>query len=63
MIDLVGENNISLPVMWKSKKQCRAAKSLTAGETLIQVEAVEACLWPSNLLNEILYCKPSDGKR
>ena len=33
-----------------------------AAETLIQVEAAEACFWLANLLSEMLYCKPSDGR-
>ena len=33
-----------------------------ATETLIQVEAAEACFWLANLLSEILYFKPNDNK-
>ena len=33
-----------------------------AAETLIQVEAAEACFWLASLLSEILYCKPNDDK-
>ena len=33
-----------------------------AAETLIQVEATEACFWLANLLSEMLYCKPNDDK-
>ena len=48
--------------MWKSKKLRRVVKSAIVEETLTQVEAVEACLWFANLLNEILNCKPNDDK-
>ena len=48
--------------MWKSKKLCKVVKSAMATETLIQVEAAEACFWLANLLSEILYCKPNDNK-
>ena len=30
IIYLVGENNVSPPLMWKSKKLCRAVKSVMA---------------------------------
>ena len=33
-----------------------------AAETLIQVEAAEACFWLASLLSKILYCKPNDDK-
>ena len=33
-----------------------------AAETLIQVEATEACFWLANLLSEMLYCKPNNDK-
>ena len=39
IIYLVGENNVSSPVMWKSKKLRRVIKSELAAETLIQVKA------------------------
>ena len=48
--------------MWKSKKLRRVVKSAMAAETLIQVEATEACFWLANLLSEMLYCKPNDDK-
>ena len=48
--------------MWKSKKLLRVVKSAMAAETLIQVEAAEACFWLANLLSEMLYCKPNDDK-
>ena len=48
--------------MWKSKKLRRVVKSAMAAETLIQVEAAEACFWLANLLSEMLYCKPNDDK-
>ena len=49
IIYLVGENDVSSPIMWKSKKLCRVVKSTMAAETLIQVKAIEACLWLANL--------------
>ena len=48
--------------MWKSKKLRRVVKSVMAAETLIQVEATEACFWLANLLSETLYCKPNDDR-
>ena len=45
IIYLVGENNVSSPIMWKSKKLCRVVESAMAAETLIQVEAAESCFW------------------
>ena len=48
--------------MWMSKKLRRAVKSAMVAETLIQVEAAEACFWLANLLSEMLYCKPNDDK-
>ena len=48
--------------MWKSKELRRVVKSAMAAETLIQVEAAEACFWLANLLSEMLYCKPNDDK-
>ena len=33
-----------------------------AAETLILVQAAEACFWLANLLTEILFCKPNDAK-
>ena len=62
IIFLVGENKVSSQIMWKSKKLRRAVKSAMAAETLIQVEAAEACFWLANLLSEILYCKPNMTK-
>ena len=62
IIYLVGENDVSSPIMWKSKKLYRVVKSAMAAETLNQVEAAEACFWLANLLNEILYCKSNDTK-
>ena len=65
VIYLVGESNISSPIMWKSKKLCRVVKSAMAAETLIQVEATLARkvrFWLANLLSEILYCKRNDEK-
>ena len=59
---LVGENNVSSPIMWKSKKLHRVVRSAMAAETLNQVEAAEACFWLANLLNEILYCISNDAK-
>ena len=49
--------------MWTSKKLHRVVKSVVAEETLIQVEAAEACFLLANLLSEILYCKPNGGKK
>ena len=48
--------------MWKSRELRRVVKSAMAAETLIQVEAAEACFWLANLLSEMLYCKPNDDK-
>ena len=62
IIYLVGENNVSSPIMWKSKKLRRVVKSAMAAETLIQVKAAEACFWLANSLGEIFYCKPNDDK-
>ena len=62
IIYLVGENDVSSPIMWKSKKLCRVVKSTMAAETLIQVKTIEACLWLANLLSKMLYCKPNDDK-
>ena len=59
---LVGKNNISSLIMWKSKKLRRLVKSAMPAETLIQVEAAEACFWYANLLGEILYYKPNNHK-
>ena len=59
---LVGKNNISSLIMWKSKKLRRVVKSTMAAETLIQVEAAEACFWYANLLSEMLYYKPNNHK-
>ena len=47
-IYLVSENNVSSPIMWKSKKLCRVVKSAMAAETLIQVEVAMACFWLQN---------------
>ena len=33
-----------------------------AAETLIQIEAAEACFRLANLLSEMLYCKPNDER-
>ena len=57
-----GENNVSSPIMWKSKKLRRVIKSAMAAKTLIQVEAAEAGFWLANLLTKILYCKPNNDK-
>ena len=62
IIYLVGENNVSSPIMWKFKKLLRVVKSAMAAEKLIQVEATEACFWLANLYIEILYCKPNVDK-
>ena len=62
IIYLVGENDVSSPIMWKSKKLCRVVKSTMAAETLIQVKAIEACLWLANLWSKMLYCKHNDDK-
>ena len=62
VIYLVSENNVSSPIMWKSKKLHRVVRSAMAAETLNQVEAAEACFWLANLLNKILYCKSNDAK-
>ena len=48
--------------MWKSRKLRRIVKSALAAETLIQVEATEACIWLSNLLRETLHRKSNDDK-
>ena len=61
IICLVSENNISGPIMWKSKKLCRVVKSAVVAETLIQVKAAEACFWIESLLCE-MYCKPNNDK-
>ena len=47
-IYLAGENKVSSPIMWKSKKLCRVVKSAMAAETLIQVEVAMACFWLQN---------------
>ena len=44
--------------MWKTT----LVMSAMAAETLIQVEAAEACFWLANLLSEMLYCKPNDDR-
>ena len=62
IIYLVGENNVYSSIMWKSKQLRRVVKSTVAAETLILVEAAEACFWLANLLTEILFCKPNDAK-
>ena len=62
IIYLDGENNVSSPIMRKSKKLRRVVKSAMATKNLIQVEATEACFWLTNLLSEMLYCKPNDNK-
>ena len=61
-IYLVSENNISSPIMQKSKKLCGVVKSAIAAETLIQVKAIDACFWLAKLLSEMLYCKPNDDR-
>ena len=43
MIYLVGGNNVSSPLMWKSKKLRRVFRSAMAAETLIQDEVTETC--------------------
>ena len=40
---LVGENNVSSPITWKSEKLHRVVKNAIAAETLIQVKAAETC--------------------
>ena len=62
LIYLVRENGVFSPIIWKSKRLRRVVKSAMAAETLIQVEAAEACFWLANLLREMLYCKPNDDK-
>ena len=62
IISLVGENNVSSPITWKSKKQRRIVNSAMAAESLIQVEAAKVCFWLANLLSEMLYCKSNDAK-
>ena len=59
----VGENNVSSPLMWKSKKLCRDLNSAMEAETLIQVEAAKVCFWLANLLSEMLYCKSNDDQK
>ena len=49
------------PVMWQSKKLRRVVKSAMAAETLIQVDALEACVWLTKLWNEVLY-ETSDSR-
>ena len=63
IIYLVGENNASSPIMWRSKRLRRVVKSAMAAETLIQVEAAEACFWLANLFSEILYCKSNSENK
>ena len=53
----VGGNNVSLPIMWNSKKLCRVVENVMAAETLNPVEATEACFWLANILSEALYVK------
>ena len=60
---LVGEDNVSLPIMWRSKKLFRVVESTMAVETLIQVRAAKAYFCLANLLSEILYCKPNGKKK
>ena len=62
IIYLVGENNFSSAIMWKSKKLQRVVKSAVPAATLIQIKAAEVCYWLASLLTEILYCKPNDDK-
>lgn len=45
MIYLVGENNVSITIMWKSKKLGRVAKSALAADILTQINAAEARVW------------------
>ena len=55
IIFLEGQNGNCSPLMWQSKKIRRVVRSTMAAETLLQVEAAEACFWLSGILKEIFF--------
>ena len=58
IIYLVRKNSVFLPIICKSKRLRRVVKSAMAAQTLIQVEAAEACFWLANLLSECCIVNP-----
>ena len=55
IIFLSDSQNNALPIMWQSRKLKRIVKSAMAAETLIQVDAAEACYSLQCLLKELLF--------
>ena len=56
IIFLADERGSVSPICWSSRKLRRVCRSTVAAETMAMLDAIDACIWLSHIISEVVDC-------